>query len=176
MKKVSLMKLDSLRTLFVRELNDLHDAETQLVKALPKMAKAASSEDLRLAFERHLDQTQEHVRRLERVFSLLNDKPKRIVSRGMKGILEEAEEMIQAEGDPAIKDTGLISAAQRVEHYEMAGYGCARTYAEMLGEEDAAGLLQRTLNDERATDESLTELAERLLHTEPVHVWRTGPQ
>jgi len=164
------MKLDSLRALFIHELNDLHDAESQLVKVLPRMAEAASSEDLRLAFERHSDQTQEHVRRLDRAFSLLEEKPTRMTCKAMKGILEEAEEMIKAEGDSAIKDAGLISAAQRVEHYEMAGYGCARTYAEMLGEEDSAELLQETLNDERATDESLTELAERLIHAEPVHV------
>ena len=164
------MKLDSLRSLFIHELNDLHDAERQLVKVLPKMAKAASSEDLRLAFERHLDQTREHVRRLERAFASLKEKPERKTCKAMKGILEEAEEMIRADGDPAIKDAGLISVAQRVEHYEMAGYGCARTYAEMLGEKESAELLQLTLNDARATDESLTELAERLIHAEPVPV------
>lgn len=164
------MKLDSLRALYIHELNDLHDAESQLLKALPRMAKAASSEDLRLAFEKHLEQTQEHAQRLDCAFSLLREKPARATCKAMKGILEEAEEMIQAEGDPAIKDAGLISAAQRVEHYEMAAYGCARTYAEMLGEEGSADLLQKTLNDERATDESLTELAERLIHAEePAH-------
>jgi len=164
------MKLDSLRTLYLHELNDLHDAESQLLKALPRMAKAASSEDLRLAFEKHLDQTQEHVERLDRAFSLIKEKPSRTPCKAMKGILEETEEMINADGDPAIKDAGLISAAQRVEHYEMAGYGCARTYAEMLGEQDSADLLQKTLDDERATDESLTELAERVIHAEPAHV------
>ncbi len=163
------MKLDSLRTLFVHELNDLHDAENQLVKALPKMAKAASSEHLRRAFENHLDQTQEHVRRLERVFSMLKENPTRVPCKAMKGILEEGEEMIRADGDPSIKDAGLISAAQRVEHYEMAGYGCARTYARMLGEEESSELLQKTLEDERAADESLTQLAEGLVHAEPVH-------
>ena len=165
------MRLDSLKALYVHELNDLHDAESQLIKVLPRMAKAASSEDLRLAFERHSDQTQEHVQRLERAFSLLDEKPQRMACKAMKGVLEEAEEMIQAVGHPAIKDAGLISAAQRVEHYEMAGCGCARTYAEMLGEEASAELLQKTLDDERATDESLTELAERLIHAEePAHV------
>jgi len=164
------MQLDSLKTLYMQELNDLHDAERQLVKALPRMAQAASSEDLRLAFERHLDQTKEHVRRLDLALVLLKEKPQRRACKAMEGILEEAEEMIKAHGDPAIKDAGLISAAQRVEHYEMAGYGCARTYAEWLGEADCAELLQQTLNDERATDESLTDLAERLIHLEPVHV------
>ncbi len=166
------MKLDSLRSLFIHELNDLHDAERQLVKVLPKMVKAASSEDLRLAFERHLDQTREHVRRLERAFASLKEKPERTTCKAMKGILEEAEEMIRADGDPAIKDAGLISVAQRVEHYEMAGYGCARTYAEMLEEGTSAGLLQQTLDDERATDESFTELAERVIHPEPVQAGR----
>ncbi|GIK16706.1 MAG: hypothetical protein BroJett003_16700 [Planctomycetota bacterium] len=166
------MKLDSLKALLVHELNDLHDAERQLVKVLPKMAKAASSEDLRLALERHLDQAREHVRKLERAFSLLSEKPRRTTCKAMRGILEEAEEMIRATGDPAIKDAGLISAAQRVEHYEMAGYGCARSYAEMLDEEDSAALLQQTLDDERATDESFTELAERLIHPEPIHALR----
>jgi ferritin-like metal-binding protein YciE len=164
------MKLDSLKALYIHELNDLHDAEKQLVKVLPKLAKAASSEDLRLAFNRHSDQTKKHVERLDRVFSSLKEKPKRVTCKAMKGIVEEVEEMILAEGDPAIKDAGLISAAQRGEHYEMAGYGCARTYAEWLGEKDSAELLQKTLNDERATDESLTDLAERLIHTKPVHV------
>jgi len=170
MKGMSVLKLDSLRTLYIHELNDLHDAERQLIKALPKMAKAASSEDLRLAFERHLDQTLEHVKRLERALDLLKERPTRVACKAMKGLLEEGEEMIKAEGEPAIKDAGLISSAQRVEHYEMAGYGCARTYAEMLGEEEAAELLQKSLIEERSNDESLTELAERLIHMEPVHV------
>ena len=163
------MKLDSLRSLYIHELNDLYDAEHQLLKALPKMAKAASSEDLRMVFEGHFDQTQDHLVRLERAFALLKEKPIRMACKAMKGILEEAEEMINADGDPAIKDAGLISSAQRIEHYEMAGYGCARSYAEMLDEEGSADLLQQTLNDERATDESLTELAERLMHPVPVH-------
>jgi len=168
MKGVSSMKFDSLKSLYIHELNDLYDAEHQLLRVLPKMAKAASSEDLRLVFERHLDQTQEHLVRLESAFSLLKEKPTRTTCKAMKGILEEAEEMIHADGDPAIKDAGLISSAQRIEHYEMAGYGCARTYAEMLDEEGSSDLLQQTLNDERATDEGLTELAERLIHAKPV--------
>jgi len=164
------MNLTSLRALYVHELNDLHDAESQLLKALPKMAKAASSEDLRLAFERHLEQTQGHIRRLERALVSLKEKPTRVPCRAMRGLLEEGEEMIQADGDPAIKDAGLISAAQRVEHYEMAAYGCARTYAEMLGERDSAQLLQMTLDEERSTDQSLSELAVRLIPAEPVSV------
>jgi ferritin-like metal-binding protein YciE len=164
------MKLDSLKTLFIHELNDLYDAERQLITVLPKLARAASCEDLRLAFERHSDQTKKHMERLERVFALIEEKPGRVTCKAMKGIVEEAEEMIQAEGDPTIKDAGLISAAQRGEHYEMAGYGCARTYAEWLGEDDSAVLLQKTLDDERATDESLTDLAKRLIHMQPAQV------
>jgi len=164
------MKLDSLKNLYLHELNDLHDAESQLVIALPKMAKAASSEDLRLAFERHFDQTQEHVRRLDRAFSLLMEQPTRTVCRAMTGLLEEVEEMMNSDGDPVVKDAGLISAAQRTEHYEMAGYGCARSYAETLGEGRAAALLQKTLDEERSTDKSLTKLAEGLMIlTEPVY-------
>lgn len=160
------MKLDSLKELYVHELNDLHSAENQLLKALPKMAKAVSSDDLRLAFEKHLEQTEEHVQRLERAFSSINEKPKQVVCKGMKGLLEEGEEMIRKDGDPAVKDAGLIAAAQRVEHYEMAGYGCARTYAKMLGEKDSAELLQRTLDEERITDETLTELAVGVVNVE----------
>jgi ferritin-like metal-binding protein YciE len=150
-------------------LNDLHDAESQLIKVLPRMAAAASSQDLRLAFERHLGQTQEHVRRLEGAFAFLKEKFTKTTCKAMKGILEEAEEMIQAVGDPAIKDAGLISAAQRVEHYAMAGYGCARTYAELLGEEDSVELLQQPLDDAGASDEGLTRIAKRLIRGEPVH-------
>jgi len=163
------MRLDSLNALYLHELNDLHDAESQLIKTLPKLAKAASSKDLRLAFEKHLGQTQEHLQRLDRAFSLLQEKPKPMTCKAMKGLLEEGDEMIQAVGDPALKDAGLISVVQRVEHYEMAGYGCARAYAEALGEEGAAELLQKTLDEVRSTDASFTELAENLIPTEPVH-------
>jgi len=160
------MKLDSLKELYVHELSDLHSAEKQILKALPNMAKAASSEDLRQAFEKHLDQTEVHLQRLESAFSFINEKPKQIVCKGMKGLLEEGEEMIKENGDAAVKDAGLIAAAQRVEHYEMAGYGCARTYAEMLGEMDSAKLLQKTLDEERTTDENLTELAVGVVNVE----------
>jgi len=163
------MQLDSLRALYIHELNDLHDAETQLIQALPRMAAAASSEDLRLTFDRRLDQTREHMRRLLRAFSTLNEKPRRATSQAMKGILKDAEDMIAAKGDPAIKDAGLISAAQRVEHYEIAGYGCARTYADLLGQENPAALHQQSLNDERAMDEAMSELATSLIHGELVY-------
>lgn len=164
------MKLDSLRALYVHELNDLHDAEGQLAKALPQMAKAATSDDVRKAFERHLEHTQEHVRRLEGAFSLLKEKHTKTPCKAMNGIIEEAKEMIKAEGDPTIKDAGLISVAQRVEHYMMAGYGCARAYAKVLDEDDSAELLQKTLDDQRTMDERLTKIAKRLIHEEPAHV------
>jgi len=160
------MKLDSLKELYVHELNDLHSAEDQILRALPRMARASSSPDLRLAFERHFDETEEHIERLERVFSSIGEKPKRGVCKGMRGLLQESEDMVKEDGDPAVKDAGLIAAAQRVEHYEMAGYGCARTYAEMLGEMDSAELLQKTLDEERMTDVTLTELAEGLINVE----------
>jgi ferritin-like metal-binding protein YciE len=169
MKGISSMQLDSLKALYIHELNDLHDAEVQLIQALPRMAAVVSSEDLRLTFDRRLDQTREHVRRLLRAFSRLKEKPRRVTCKAMKGILEDAEDMVKAKGDPAVKDAGLISAAQRVEHHEIAGYGCARTYADLLGQEDAAALHQQSLNDVRAMDEALSELATSLIHGELVY-------
>ncbi len=163
------MQLDSLRTLYVHELHALHDAEHQLLKVLPRMAAASSSEDLRMDFERQLSQSQEHVRRLEHALSSMNESPGRVPCKAMRGLLDAAGEMINAVGDPVFKDAGLISVAQRIKHCGMAGYGCARTYAEMLGENDAAEWLQRTLDEERSTDEVLTELAERLMHSEFAH-------
>lgn len=160
------MQLASLRQLYVKELSDLHSAETQLVKALPEMAKAASSPELASAFQKHLAETQEHVRRLDQVFARMNDKPLHVKCRGMEGLLSEGDEAMKDSGDPAVKDAGLISIAQRVEHYEIAGYGCARTYAELLGEQESVGLLQTTLEEERRTDESLTDLAQRTINLE----------
>jgi len=160
------MKLDTLKQLYIHELSDLYDAENQLLKALPKLAKAASAEELKQAFEQHLEQTQEHVQRLETAFANISEKPKRISCKGMKGLIEEGDELAGEDGDPAVKDAGLIAAAQRVEHYEMAGYGCARTYAELLDENESAQLLQLTLDEERKTDESLSELAMRVINVE----------
>jgi len=164
------MKLDSLKQLFVHELSDLSDAEEQLIKALPKMSKAASSPELQRAFEGHLSQTKEQSQRLQRVFNNLGEKPKRMTCKGMKGLIEEADELIKGGGDPAVMDAGLIAAAQRVEHYEIAGYGCARTYAELLGEAESVELLQTTLSEEREADETLTELAERVINIEAAEV------
>lgn len=160
------MKLDSLKKLYCRELGDLYDAENQLAKALPKMAEAASSPDLRRSFQKHLDQKRDQLKRLDKAFFSIEEKPGRVACRGMKGLIEEGEEMIKVDADPAVKDAGLIAAAQRVEHYQMAGYGCARTYAEMLGEKDSAKLLQKTLDEARTEDQGLTDLAKRVINSQ----------
>ena len=147
------MKLDSLQALFVEELRDLYSAENQIIKALPKMAKAASAPQLKSAFEAHLTQTKEHVQRLETIFESLGKSPKGKTCKGMEGVIEEGDEMVKEDAEPAVKDAALISAAQRVEHYEMAGYGTVRTYAK---------LLQETLDEEGETDQKLSKLAEAI--------------
>ena len=156
------MQENQLKELYVEELKDLYSAENQLVKAIPKMAKAATSEDLRAGFEEHLEQTKEHVARLERIFKALGESPKGKTCKGMQGLISEGSEMIEKDSEPEMLDAGLISAAQRVEHYEMAGYGCVATYAELLGENEAAQLLRTTLEEERETDEKLTELSKEI--------------
>lgn len=156
------MKENLLRKLYVDELKDLYSAETQLIKALPKMAKAATSAELKAGFEAHLNQTQEHVSRLETIFSALTQSPKGKHCNGMEGLIEEGSEMIKEDSDPEELDAGLIGAAQRVEHYEIAGYGCVRTYAKLLNEKDAVTLLEKTLNEEKETDSKLTKLAEAI--------------
>ncbi len=160
------MKLDSLQKLYIEELRDLYNAENQLVKALPKMAKGASHQELKQAFEDHLDQTKEHVERLEEIFKRLDEKPTGKTCKGMKGLIEEGAEMLEEDGDEAVLDAALIGAAQRVEHYEIAAYGTVRTFANMLGEEEAVELLQRTLDEEGETDKLLTELAETVVNVE----------
>jgi len=160
------MKLSTLQDLFVEQLQDLHDAENQILKALPKMAKAASAPELRQAFEEHLEQSRAHVERLDQVFNQLGAKSKGKPCKAMQGLITEGEELIKEKADPAVRDAGLIAAAQRVEHYEMAAYGCARTYARQLGQNQAAGLLQLTLDEEGATDKKLTYLAETLINLE----------
>jgi len=156
------MELESLKDLFVNELKDLYSAENQLIKALPKMAKAASSAQLKAAFSSHLEETRTHVDRLEQIFSDLGEKPGGKACKAMKGLVEEGSEMIEEDADPEVKDAGLISAAQKAEHYEMASYGCVRTYARLLGEEQIANLLQQTLDEEGAADKKLTKLAETI--------------
>ena len=160
------MKLQSLQDLYVEQLQDLYDAENQLVKPLPKMAKAASEPQLQQAFEQHLTQTKTHVERIEQIFKTMGSSPKGKSCKAMKGLIEEGEEMIKQRADPSVRDAGLIAAAQRVEHYEIAGYGCVRTYADMLGMTDASALLQQTLNEEGKTDKELTLLAERVINLE----------
>jgi ferritin-like metal-binding protein YciE len=153
------MKLESVENLFVHELKDLLSAEKQLVKALPKMAKGASSETLRAAIEEHLEQTKVHVERLERVFSMVDKTPRAELCKAMEGLIEEGSDLLEEEGAAAVKDAALIAAAQKVEHYEISGYGTARTLAELLGNQQAAALLQETLDEEKETDAKLTELA-----------------
>ena len=153
------MKLENLKDLYIHELKDLHSAEKQITKALPKMVKAASNEELADAFREHLEQTEEHVRRLEEILESHDETFRGAKCKGMEGLIKEGSEMIEEDGDDDVRDAGLSSAAQRVEHYEIAGYGCARTYAELLGDNDGAELLQQTLDEEKATDRKLTEIA-----------------
>src|SRR6202011_252555 len=154
------MKNSALRELYVEELRDIYDAENQLVKALPEMAKAATSQELRSGFENHLEQTKEHVRRLEQVLNELGEKAKGKKCKGMQGLVSEGKEIIEEDFEDDVRDAALISAAQRVEHYEIAAYGTVRTYAEILGERNAVSLLEKTLQEEKETDEKLTEIAE----------------
>jgi ferritin-like metal-binding protein YciE len=160
------MKLESLKDLYLEQLKDLYSAETQLVDALPKMAERATSSDLKKGFQDHLRQTQEHVSRLEQIFRDLGDTPKGHTCEGMKGLIKEGQEMIKMTGEDSVIDAGLIAAAQRVEHYEIAGYGTVRTYAEMLGHTQHVTLLERTLQEEEMTDEKLSKLAESHINQE----------
>ncbi len=158
------MSLDSLHNLYVDELKDLYNAENQLLKALPRMAKAATAPELKEAFTEHLEVTRKQVERLEQIFSSLGVSPKGKKCKAMEGLIEEGKEIMEEDGDPAVIDAALIAAAQRVEHYEMAGYGCVRTFANLLGEEDAVALLQETLDEEGEADKKLTELAETIIN------------
>ena len=153
------MELDTLKELYVEELKDLYSAENQILKALPRMIKVASHKELKRAFTTHERQTREHVKRLERICKELGVSPKGKKCHGMEGLLEEGKELISEKPEPDVLDAGLISAAQHVEHYEMAGYGTVRTYARQLGFEAQAELLQRTLDEEGETDKLLTNLA-----------------
>ena len=151
-----------LKELYVDELKDLYSAENQLVKALPKMAKAASSVELRQGFEKHLQQTRGHVQRLERIFQAMGESPKGKTCKGMQGLIEEGSEATKEDYEGSVMDAALIGAAQRVEHYEIAGYGTVRSMAETLGEDDQVSLLEQTLEEEKETDAKLTELAEQI--------------
>ena len=155
-------KINTLEDVFIEQLRDLYNAENQLIKALPKMAKAAHSTELKEGFEHHLEQTKEHANRLEKIFAELDEKPTGKTCKAMKGLVEEGAETIKENATPEAKDALLIAAAQRVEHYEMAGYGSVRTYAKLLGHDQAAETLQTTLDEETETDKTLTKLAESI--------------
>ena len=160
------MKIDSLQKLFVEELRDLYSAENQITKALPKMMKKATSPQLKAAFEKHLKETEGQVARLEQIFESLGEKPKGKTCKAMEGLVEEGSELMHENIEPAVLDAGLIAAAQRVEHYEMAGYGTVRAYAKLLKEPAVVSLLEQTLEEEKATDEALSDLAERSINVE----------
>jgi ferritin-like metal-binding protein YciE len=154
------MELETLKDLYIRELKDLFSAEQQLVKALPKMAKAASNKELAAGFQEHFEQTKGHAQRLEQILSRHKATTRGAKCKGMEGLVAEGAEMIEEEADAEVKDAGLIATAQRVEHYEIAGYGTARTYAELLvGDQEGTKLLQTTLEEERQTDRRLSKLA-----------------
>jgi ferritin-like metal-binding protein YciE len=158
--RLTSLKLESVEDLFLEELRDLYDAESQLLKALPKMAEAAAAPALKMAFSQHLEQTKGHVGRLDRVFRELGAKPSGETCEAMKGLVKEGEQFVEAKGDPSVRDAGLIGAAQRVEHYEMAGYGTARSLAKRLGYQEIATILQETLEEEGEADKKLTAVAE----------------
>ena len=162
------MELETLKDLYLHELKDLFSAEQQLVKALPKMAKAASNKELAGGFQTHLEQTKEHAQRLQQILTSHKATTRGPKCKGMEGIVAEGAEMIEEEADDEVKDAGLISAAQRVEHYEMAGYGTARAYAELLGDQEGARLLQTTLEEERQTDQKLSKLAKSAINVAAV--------
>src|SRR5438477_12555274 len=165
-RKTGIMNLETLKELYVNELRDLYNAEGQLVKALPKMAKGASSDELKEAFEKHLEQTKGHVQRLEEVFEEIDETPKGKTCKAMKGLIEEGSEVLKADGEDSVIDAGIIVAAQKVEHYEIAGYGSVRTFAQLLGKDKSAELLQQTLDEESETNETLNQLAEEIVNPE----------
>jgi ferritin-like metal-binding protein YciE len=153
------MKLNNLQQLFVKELRDLYDAENQITDALPKLIDAGSYSELKSALQEHLNVTQQQIARLDKIFKKLNEKPTGETCKGMKGLIKEGDEIVSAGGDPSTVDAGIISAAQRVEHYEIAGYGTVRTYAQLLGQTQIAQLLQQTLDEEKAADNMLSKIA-----------------
>jgi ferritin-like metal-binding protein YciE len=159
-------KVSNMEELFLDEIRDLYDAEKQLTKALPKMAKAAASDELRDAFEEHLGQTENQVQRLERIFADLNEKTDGKKCAAMSGLIKEGDELVSESDQNALRDAGLIAAAQKVEHYEISGYGTARTHAEILGHDEAVRLLEETLEEEKQADEILNDLAKTVINDE----------
>jgi len=170
------MPNQGLRELYVDELKDLYNAENQLIKALPKMAKAAASEELREGFEEHLEQTKEQARRLERIFKMLDENPRGKKCVGMEGLVKEGSEIMKEDFEDEVLDAALIGAAQRVEHYEIAAYGTVRTFAEVLGEGEHASLLEETLQEEKETDEKLTQLASQINEQAKEQVGKKEPE
>jgi len=158
------MKLESLRELFIEELQDLYSAETQIIDALPKMIEKAFSPDLKTGFTNHLEQTRQHVARLDRIFDQLGDDVDRDdkTCKGMQGIIKDGKELLESDAEPEVLDAGLIAAAQRVEHYEIAGYGTVRTYAQLLGRNEWVQLLEQTLQEEKDTDVKLSQLSNHI--------------
>jgi len=155
-------KITTLQELYIEQLKDLHSAETQLIKALPEMAEAAHARELKAGFRHHLEQTREHAQRLEQILGDLDEKPTGNKCDAMAGLIKEGKKTIDEDASSEVKDAALIAAAQRVEHYEIAGYGCVRTYASLLGDDEAVDLLQTTLDEEADTDKKLTSVAEKL--------------
>jgi ferritin-like metal-binding protein YciE len=160
------MKLETLHDLYLTELRDLYSAETQIVKALPKVIEKTTNSELRQALENHLEQTRGHVARLEEVFQLHKEEPKKLKCKGMQGVLDEGEEMLGFDAPPEVRDAAIISACQRVEHYEIAAYGSVLTYAEQMGHDRAAAVLQQTLDEEKEADEKFTDIAESRVNVE----------
>lgn len=160
------MQIDSLQKLYVEELKDLYSAEKQLLQALPRMAKKVKNPQLRQAFEGHLETTRMQVERLDKIFERLERSPRGKKCKAMEGLIEEGKELMEEDMEPEVLDAALIGAAQRIEHYEIAGYGTVRTYARLLGEEEDARLLQQTLDEEAETDKALTQLAETSINVE----------
>ena len=158
------MELEKLKDLYIHELKDLYSAEKQIIKALPKMVKAATNKQLAAGFKGHLEQTKKHAVRLEKILDRHDESTDGPKCEGMEGVLREGDEMIEEEAEDEVRDAGLIAAAQRVEHYEIAGYGCARTYAELLGDRQGAQLLEITLTEESDTDKKLTKLAKSVIN------------
>lgn len=156
------MSISTIDQLLLNELKDLYSAEKQIIKSLPKMAKASTSPDLRAAFEDHLKETLGQIKRLDRIFEILSKSPKGKVCHGMKGVLEEGAEVLEETEKGLVRDAALISAAQRVEHYEMAGYGCVREYAKILGHNEIATLLDETLSEEKAADKKLGMISKQV--------------
>jgi len=153
------MKMESLHDLYLSELKDLYSAEDQILKALPKVIEKVTAPELRTALQNHLEETRGHVARLEQVFEMHGEEPKKQKCKGMEGVLDEGDEMIGKDAVPAVRDAAIISACQRVEHYEMAAYGAVRTYAQQMGQDRAAALLQQTLDEEGNANKKLTSIA-----------------